>query len=82
MCLALSWKLGFIMNQIDMVPVLWEQIPKCHPLETYLLNLLRCQTQSAAKFSCSTAVPHWRPSTIASGVVSHSHRVPSAKPGM
>ena len=66
----------------DRLPVLQEQIPKCHPLETYLLNLLGCQPQSAAKFSCSTAVPHWKLSTIGSGVVSHSHRVPSARPGM
>lgn len=81
-CLALRWELGFSMNQTDMVPVLREQIPKCHPLETYLLNLLGCQPQSAAKFSCSTAVLHWRASTLGSGVVFHSHRVPSARPGM
>lgn len=81
-CLALRWELGFSRHQTDMVPVLREQIPKCHPLETYLLNLLGCQPQSAAKFSRSMAVPHWRVSTLGAGVVSHSHRVPSARPGL
>lgn len=53
--LRLCWELGFSMNQTDKVPVLREQIPKCHLLEIYHLNLLGRLPQSAAEFSCALA---------------------------